>query len=160
MEIKIEPAYDRPQEVVRLFTEYTDSIAAQSDEVARCLASQHYEDEVKDLRKKYGPPDGRLYLAFLDGRAAGCVAMRRLDKFCCEMKRLYVQPEYRGSRVGAALAERIIADASAAGYRHMRLDTFPFMESAIRMYRRYGFYEIERYNDNPAPTAVFMQLNL
>ena len=155
MGLKIEPAYDRPQEVIRLFTEYTDAIAAGDAEVASCLAAQRYEDEIRDLRKKYGPPDGRLYLASLDGRAAGCAALRRLDGACCEMKRLYVRPQYRGSRVGEALE-----DASAAGYRHMRLDTFPFMESALRLYRRYGFYEIGRYNDNPAPSAIFLQLDL
>lgn len=42
----------------------------------------------------------------------------------------------------------------------MCLDTFQFMEDAIKIYRQYGFYEIERYNDNPATTAVFMQLDL
>ncbi len=76
------------------------------------------------------------------------------------MKRLYVRPGNRGRHIGGALVERLIADARDIGYRHMRLDTFPFMESAIRLYRRYGFYDIPRYNDNPAPTALFMQLDL
>lgn len=159
MEVRIELAYDRPQEVIRLFTEYTDSILTKGTEVIECLDSQHYNDEVRDLSEKYGLPNGRLYLAYLNGHITGCVALRRLDDTCCEMKRLYVRSEYRGNHIGKALIEQIIADAKQIGYQHMRLDTFPFMDSAIQMYRQYGFYEIERYNDNPASTAVFMQLD-
>ena len=62
--------------------------------------------------------------------------------------------------ISKALIERIIADAREIGYKYMRLDTFPFMQSAIKLYEKYGFYFIEKYNDNPAETAVFMQLNL
>lgn len=159
MDVRIELAYDRPQEVIRLFTEYTDSILTKGTEVIECLDSQHYNDEVRDLNEKYGLPNGRLYLAYLNGHIAGCIALRRLDDTCCEMKRLYVRFEYRGNHIGKVLIEQIIADAKQIGYQHMRLDTFPFMDSAIQMYYQYGFYEIERYNDNPASTAVFMQLD-
>lgn len=160
MEVKIVPAYDRPEEIARLFGEYMDAIIAQDEEVEKCLAAQNYKEEWRVLHKKYGLPDGRLYLALWDGRAAGCIALKRFDDTCCEMKRLYVRPEYRGKRIGNALAERILSDAREIGYKHMRLDTFPCMESALKMYRRYGFYEIERYNDNPAANAVYMQLDL
>lgn len=51
-------------------------------------------------------------------------------------------------------------DVKEIGYKHIRLDTFPFMGKAIEMYKSYGFYDIERYNDNPAPTAIFMQLDI
>lgn len=160
MEVRIELAYDRPQEIIRLFTEYTDSIIAKDTEVAKCLNSQHYDDEVKELNEKYGLPNGRLYLAYLNRDIVGCVALRKLDVRFCEMKRLYVRPGYRGKQIGNALIEQMIADARQIGYEHMRLDTFPFMDRAIQMYYRYGFYKIERYNDNPASTAVFMQLDL
>lgn len=76
------------------------------------------------------------------------------------MKRLYVKTGYRGKRIGKALVEQVIEAARQTGYRQMCLDTFQFMEDAIKIYRQYGFYEIERYNDNPATTAVFMQLDL
>jgi ribosomal protein S18 acetylase RimI-like enzyme len=160
MDIRIELAYDQPQEAIRLFTEYTDSIISKDSEVAKCLTSQHYEDEVRELSGMYGLPYGRLYLAYLNDDIAGCVALRQLDDGNCEMKRLYVRPQYRGFHIGKALIEQIISDANQIGYKIMRLDTFPFMESAIEMYYRYGFYTIERYNDNPAPTAIFMQKDL
>lgn len=95
MEIRIELAYDRPQEVIHLFTEYTDTIITKDTEVAKCLNSQHYEDEVKELGEKYGLPNGRLYLAYLSSDIVGCAALRQLDVRFCEMKRLYVRPGYR-----------------------------------------------------------------
>ncbi|WP_154525515.1 MULTISPECIES: GNAT family N-acetyltransferase [Clostridia] len=123
MEVRIELAYDRPQEIIRLFTEYTDSIIAKDTEVAKCLNSQHYDDEVKELNEKYGLPNGRLYLAYLNRDIVGCVALRQLDVRFCEMKRLYVRPGYRGKHIGNALIEQMIADARQIGYKHMRLDT-------------------------------------
>lgn len=86
--------------------------------------------------------------------------MKKIDDEYCEMKRLYVRPGNRGKHIGKKLVEQIISDAKDIGYKHIRLDTFPFMDSAIKMYKNYGFYEIEKYNDNPAPTAVFMQLDI
>ncbi|MEA5014309.1 MAG: GNAT family N-acetyltransferase [Candidatus Limiplasma sp.] len=117
-------------------------------------------DEVRDVSGKYALPQGRLYLAYLNGHIAGCAAMRQIDAEYCEMKRLYVRPEFRGNQIGRILIQRIIEDAKEIGYKHIRLDTFPFMESAMRMYHQYAFYEIERYNDNPASTAVYMQKDL
>lgn len=152
--------YDRPKEVLELVTEYTNTILQQGDEVKQCLSSQHLEEELKDMEKKYGLPYGRLYLAVIDGGAAGCGALTRTDENYCEMKRLYVRPKFRGQHISRALTDRIIKDAREIGYQYMRLDTFPFMETAIKLYEKYGFYYIKRYNDNPAKTAVFMQLDL
>lgn len=147
-------------EIVRLFDEYTSVILQNGEEVRRCLHVQGYGAEAQSPLEKYAPPQGRLYIALWDGVPSGCAALRGLEEDTCEMKRLYVRPGNRGRHIGGALVERLIADARDIGYRHMRLDTFPFMESAIRLYRRYGFYDIPRYNDNPALTALFMQLDL
>lgn len=160
MEIRLESAYDKPEEIFRLFTEYTQDIISKGPEVKSCLQSQNYEEEVKHLEEKYGEPEGRLYLAYCGTDPAGCVALRKLEGACCEMKRLYVRPEYRGLSIGGLLLERAISEARQIGYRHIRLDTFPFMQGAIQMYRRCGFYDIEKYNDNPASTAIFMQMDI
>lgn len=153
-------AYDRQQEVLELVTEYTDIILQQGDDVKQCLNSQHLDEEIKDLNKKYGLPYGRLYLALVAGKAAGCVALTRNDDDYCEIKRLYIRPKFRGRHLSNVLTEQVIADAKSIGYKYMRLDTFPFMETAIKLYEKYGFYYVERYNDNPAKSAVFMQLDL
>ncbi len=160
MELKLILSYDRQPEVLQLFTEYINLILEQGDDVKRCLEAQHYSDEGQELEEKYGLPHGRLYLACYGEDIAGCVALKRTDDSYCEIKRLYVRPQYRGKHIGKALVQQVIADAKRIGYQHMRLDTFPFMDNAIELYKRNGFYVIERYNDNPAPTAIYMQLDL
>ncbi len=153
-------AYDRQEEILALFKEYTEGILQQGDEVKCCLAGQHYEDEVRDLQAKYGLPQGRLFLALADGKSAGCAAITPEGDGGCEIKRLYVKPEFRGRRIARTLLEHCIEAARAQGYKYMRLDTFPFMREALKLYERCGFYYIERYNDNPAASALFMQLDL
>ena len=158
--VELTPGYDAPDEIRALFTEYTDMLVRLDPDFQLYLNIQHYEDEVRDLTVKYGFPDGRLYLARVGGEAAGCIALRKLDEERCEMKRLYVRPAFRGHKIGDALVDRVIGDARAIGYRYMLLDTLPFLESAIHMYRKRGFYEIPCYNDSPVETTIFMQYDL
>jgi putative acetyltransferase len=76
------------------------------------------------------------------------------------MKRLYVRPEARGSGAGRALVEAVIVRARELGYRVMRLDTLPTMDSARSLYLSLGFTSIERYNDNPIEGVLFFELRL
>jgi ribosomal protein S18 acetylase RimI-like enzyme len=116
---------------------------------------------VAELPGEYVPPSGRLYLAIEDDQTAGCIALRKLADGICEMKRLYLRPQFRGRRLGRTLVDKVIEDARQIGYSRMRLDTLPGkMNTAIAMYRSLGFKDIERYYDNPYETAVFMELDL
>lgn len=160
MSLEIIPAYDHVQEILGLFDEYTRMLVGHDPSFQIYLDIQNYEDEIKDLRHKYGPPDGRLYLALWEGEAAGCIALRRLSSDSCEMKRLYVRPEFRGRRIADALVDRIISEARLTGYSHMLLDTLPFLEGAIHMYKKRGFHETACYNDSPIDTTIFMRLDL
>lgn len=160
MDIKIVPAYDDPQAVAALFSEYTDMLIAGDRSFQQYLDIQHYDEEIKHLETKYGIPHGRLYLAYCDGEPAGCIGLRKIDEQNSEMKRLYVRPQFRGRQLGNQLIQRIIDDAKEIGYSHMLLDTLPFLKSAIHMYQKYGFYEIARYNDNPMDTSIYMRLDL
>ena len=160
LRITIEPAYDAPDDVRSLFAAYTDGLLVLDPGVRRHLSAQHYGDELRDPAAKYGPPDGRLYLARADGQAVGCIALRRLDGDRCEMKRLYVRPEYRGRGIAGQLIRRITEDARQLGCRHLLLDTLPALEDAVRLYRKLGFYEIPCYNDSPPEATLFFQLDL
>ncbi len=140
-------------QVRTLFEEYAASLGID-------LCFQDFAQELATLPGAYSPPGGRLLLARWDREPAGCVAFRPLQHDICEMKRLYVRPAYRGSGVGRALADRIIGEASAAGYTSMRLDSLSSMEPALQLYRRMGFRDVPPYRENPVPGAVFMELPL
>ena len=123
--VVIEPAYNALSDVRALFEAYTAMLVTHDPAFQIYLDIQHYADELRAPAAKYAPPDGRLYLARVDGRAAGCIALRRLDGERCEMKRLYVQPQYRGRGLARQLIRRITEDARQIGYRCMLLDTLP-----------------------------------
>ena len=159
-ELKLIYAYDHPQEVGELFKEYTDMLIEGDSTFADYLSIQNYDEELKHLEAKYGMPEGRLYLAYYEGRLAGCIGLRKIDTQNCEMKRLYVRPSFRGKKIGGFLVEKIIADAKEIGYAHMLLDTLPFLESACAIYQKAGFYEISSYNDSPMDASIFMKLDL
>ncbi len=136
-----------------LFVEYAENLGVD-------LCFQGFQEELDGLPGAYAPPDGRLLLAIDGDRAAGCVAIRKLGDGTCEMKRLYVKSAYRGQGLGRRLAEAVIAEARAIGYRKMRLDSLTSLEEAAGLYRSLGFVEIPPYRYNPLPDAVFMELSL
>lgn len=160
MGLTLRDGYDSLEQVRALFAEYTDMLIAGDRAFQTYLELQNYEDELAHLKQKYGRPDGRLYLAEQDGVLAGCIALRRLNETRCEMKRLYVRPAFRGLGIARTLVERLLQDARETGYQAMLLDTLPFLDSAIRLYRTYGFYEIGCYNNSPLETSIYMQKDL
>jgi ribosomal protein S18 acetylase RimI-like enzyme len=142
------------QQVRKLFEEYVDWLGIN-------LCFQNFDKEVAELPGDYAPPSGRLTLATESDEVAGCVALRRIGEDVCELKRLYVRPQFRGRGLGRTLTENVIDEARSIGYKRMRLDTLPGkMDRAIAMYRLLGFKNIEPYYNNPVEGAAFMELEL
>jgi ribosomal protein S18 acetylase RimI-like enzyme len=125
------------------------------------LCFQNFDNELAQLPGEYVPPAGRLLIAIEDNQIAGCVALRGIGEGSCEMKRLYVRPNFRGRGLGRDLAESMLSAAREMGYERMRLDTLPGkMDLALAMYRSLGFREIDSYYPNPVAGAMFMELAL
>lgn len=142
------------EQASRLFREYESWL-----DVDLCF--QSFEAELAALPGKYAQPGGRLLLAKEDEKTAGCVALRKIDVEICEMKRLFVRREFRGSGLGKKLAETLIEEARAIGYRKMRLDTLSDkMPAAVRLYHALGFREIPPYYDSPIASTVYLELEL
>lgn len=160
MALKLIPAYGHTREVGELFSEYTNMLVAGDVSFKDYLDIQNYDEELQHLECKYGSPSGRLYLAYYDEELAGCIGLRKIDESNCEMKRLYVRQKFRGKHLGKILIQRIINDAKEIGYSHMLLDTLPFLENALSLYKAFGFYEIESYNNSPMDTSIFMRMDL
>lgn len=124
------------------------------------LDFQDFGEELAALPGPYAPPQGRLFLARCDNTPAGCVAFRPMEEGVCELKRLYVRPDFMGRRVGRHLFERAMADAKAAGYTVMRLDSLRRFEQAARLYAYYGFREIAPFNNNPHHDVYYLEREL
>jgi GNAT superfamily N-acetyltransferase len=141
-------------ETVRtLFREYEKSLG-----ISLCF--QNFAEEVAGLPGDYAPPDGRLLIAFVGRRPAGCVALRKIGEGVAEMKRLYVRLRFRGMKLGRQLTEAVLEEARSIGYRAVRLDTLPSMREAQTLYLSMGFTDIPPYNDHPVEGTRFMEKRL
>ena len=139
--------------VEALFREYVTSLAED-------ISFQNVDDELASLPGKYARPTGVVLVAREGDEAAGAIAYRMVEPGVCEMKRLYVRPAWRGSGLGRELANELIDDARAQGYRTMLLDTLASMSGARALYRDLGFVPVAPYYDNPLPGVAYMALEL
>ncbi|TVY51781.1 Acetyltransferase [Lachnellula cervina] len=150
------------------------------------LTFQNFAQELASLPGVYAPPTGCLLLAVLEsGEAVGCVALRPLPsktpqssnptsasmpsqeqkeevkgRGTCEVKRLFLTPAARGSGIGRALVEAVVAEAEKLGYGEMKLDTLPRMVGARKLYESVGFVETEMYYETPLEGTVFYKKEL
>lgn len=160
MKTEMKLAYPYKNEIKELFLEYTEMLVRNDMNFAKYLDLQNYELELEHLEEKYGLPYGRLYLLTVENEIAGCIALRKIDDENCEMKRLYIRSAFRGYKFANQLVKLLIDDAKRIGYKRMFLDTLPFLERAIQLYHKFGFYEIEPYNNSPMDTSIYMKLDL
>ena len=152
------------RDVQALFREYTDWAFTLTATLAEAPPTfEGFEEELASLPGVYAPPAGRLLLATVDGRAAGCIALKPHDGGIAELKRLYVSPTFRGRAIGERLVEALIAGARTAGYRRIVLDSHVSMTRAHDIYRQAGFRTVDAPDGFPEvlkPIVVFMEMDL
>jgi GNAT superfamily N-acetyltransferase len=136
-----------------LFQEYAAGLGVD-------LGYQGFVAELAGLPGLYAPPRGRLLLATTGDAVQGCIALRPMSEDICEMKRLFVRPNFRGQGIGRKLAERLVGEAKEIGYHKMRLDTLPFIKEALSLYESMGFVRCAAYYETPLAETIFMELQL
>lgn len=137
-----------------LFVEYASTLGVD-------LAFQNFSNELENISAEYGPPARCIYFVYtLDGFAIGCFAIRKFEDSICELKRMYLRRDFQGKGIGKLMLRKAMAVAKELGYKHMRLDTLPTMESAIRLYNAIGFYEILPYRFNPVAGTKYFEIEL
>lgn len=137
----------------RLFVAYADELGVD-------LCFQGFDRELGELPGRYGPPRGRLVVAWRGEEAVGCAGLRDLGGGVAELKRMYVEPTHRGGGLGRRLATTLLADARALGYGRVRLDTLSSLLPAIALYESLGFRRIDPYYENPYGDVVYLELDL
>ena len=162
LEATTEDELDSVRALVHAFIDWARQVYPDAQDVT----DQNFkavEAELVSLPGAYGPPTGRLLVAYYDGEVAGTVAMRDLGNHICEMKRMFVYAKFRGKGIGRALATTLIGESRALGYSQMRLDTGIRHVAAQDLYRSIGFQEIPPYHEVPDDLRsifLFMELRL
>lgn len=122
---------------------------------------ENYEHEVTHhLPGRFGPPAGCMLLAEYNSETAGCVGLMDLGDDICEMRRLFVRPQFRRLGIGNALAEAVIERGRSLRYAAMRLNTNKKMTGAVELYRSLGFRDIEPYEQFDIDCMYFLELKL
>ena len=136
--------------VRQLFTEYAAEQGFDPD-------TAETDRDFADLRGEYGSRDGCLLFAADGSRVLRCVGLRRVDALTCQLRRLFVRAQYRGSGIGRRLAEAVLFEAKRLGYRHMRLDMVIGRTTAGKLYESLGFRYTESRPDRAPEDALFME---
>ena len=139
---------------ISLFKEYALQLGVD-------LSFQNFNQELQNIEQQYAKPNGVLYIVFDNNeKAIGCFGIRMFEDAICELKRMYVNKNYRGQGLGKRLLIKSIEVGKELGYKKMRLDTLPTMKAAIGLYKKTGFYEIPAYRFNPIEGIKYFEMAL
>lgn len=139
---------------IKLFKEYASQIGVD-------LSFQHFDKEILEIEKQYSKPNGQIIIAYDNAEnPIGCFGIRKFADSICELKRMYLKKEVRGKGIGKKLLVKAIRSGKELNYKTMRLDTLPTMKSAIKLYKKIGFYEIDAYRFNPIEGTKYFEIQL
>jgi putative acetyltransferase len=113
------------------------------------------DEDLADIPTHYQSGGGLFLIARHQLNRVGAIALRPIGDNICELKRFYVLPEFQRQGIGTSLLEQLIDHAKTRPCTAIRLDTTRKSASAISLFRKYGFVEIERYNTDPFAQIFF-----
>ena len=122
------------------------------------------DNELVELASIYQAPGFLLLATDPAGQRLGCVGLRTLapidGMITGEIRRLFVRHDGRGQGLGRLLTERLIAEATAAGFARLVLNTLPAMNEAVTLYEALGFEPSEPYVDEALEDTLYFALDL
>ncbi|MHC4476196.1 MAG: GNAT family N-acetyltransferase [Planctomycetota bacterium] len=148
--------------IKQLFVEYADFLFELLTPHSSSRAEYHSQktlDEANNLPGEYAWPKGCILLAEYEGEIAGCIAVSKIAKDLCELKRVYVKPKFRRMGIGKELGDAVIERAVQLKYERIRLITnYDLFIGARPLYRSLGFKEIRK--GSPLKNSVHMEVKL
>lgn len=142
-----------------------------SSDVSRYCLRQYYEELADSFEDGFDvtlsrdpqpeqmvPPRGAFLVAVSDELPIGCVGLKGIGNDEAEIKRLWVSPAARGMGIAHRLMEEVEATARKLSITTLRLDTNRALIAALHFYRRLGWTEIERFNDDPYADFFFKKV--
>lgn len=149
VDIKLEPP--RQPGVLRLMDMSNAYMAS------RYPAESNHMVDVDTLEK----PTVSFFVARNEGQIVGCCAVVEAGDGTGEIKRMFVDPQARGLKIGQLMMDAIIARGRELRLNAIRLETGISQPEAIGLYRKTGFVEIEPFAPyKPDPLSMFMELKL
>jgi len=153
IKIKIAESHEDFSNAKKLILEFSECLEMD-------LSFQNFNEEMNSLNKMYGEENGKLLLSFVNAIPAGVAGIRKFYGDECELKRMFVKPEYRNLGIGKLLLKEAIEAAKKLNYKIIKLDTTGFMKAAIKLYTNNGFTEIPAYRYNPHEEAKYFELKI
>ena len=86
-----------------------------------------------------------ILLAYLDGEAVACGALKQFDSDRMEIKRMFVILEKRGHAYAGQVLKELESWAKSLGFSKCILETGVKQPEAIRLYEKMGYHRIENY---------------
>jgi putative acetyltransferase len=124
------------------------------------LAESHDLMVLNDPQGTILDPGGFIWVAEADGKMVGSAALAKEHEGVYELAKMSVAPAYRGKGISKLLIEKCLDKAREIGAHKVTLFSNHQLETAIRLYEKYGFRHVELH-DSPFVTAdVRMELIL
>ena len=86
-----------------------------------------------------------VLIASVDGVAVGCAGLKAYSDSDVEIKRVWVDPEFRGNHISSAMMDALEQRAAELGFGCAILQTRPQMEAAVHLYTKRGYELIDNY---------------
>ena len=149
MDVKLVP-FDDPLKQ-RVF-DFTDSCFAELGKKFEPEGRHYFYNNINESFEVF-------YCLVDQDMVAGTAALKKIDEKTVELKALYLQKDYRGKGLGSLLMSVAVNEAKTRGFKRIVLDSMLKYEEALKLYEKFGFEKIDRYNDN-AMAEVFMKMDL